>query len=204
MSTYADLQASFLDFVKDTALDSADAQKFIAIAEPKLERDLLDVSKGGGVPRQMLARIADTTDAANKITLPTDYLSARSVRIGTQRARYASPELVNPEDSGYASADVVLDYYQRIPVLSPTNVSNWLLDVGYDAYLWAACIQYAAWGQEMDTVRIWSGYYADALNTVKNAYKPQPRGNLYRHPSKFYQSFYTIIGADMVFGRAQQ
>lgn len=204
MSTYAELQASFLDFVKDTVLGTTDAKKFIALAEPKLERDLMDVSKGSGVPRQMLARITDTTDSANKITLPTDYLSARAVRIGTQRARYASPELVNPEDSGFASSDVVLDYYQRIPVLSDANTSNWLLDVGYDAYLWAACIQYAAWGQEMDVVAIWAGYYSDALNTVKIANKPQPRGNFYRHTSKFYSSFYTIIGPDMVFGRAQQ
>ena len=204
MADYTQLQSSITDYAKDTQVDSSRAREFIAQAEQMMERDMLGDDYGAGVPKQMLARIEDTTDAANKITLPTDYITARSVRVNSQRARYASSELVNPEDDGYASAAIVLDYYQRIPVLSDTNTSNWLLDVGYDAYLWGSLIQYAGWGRSGEGVQIWQSYYGNAMKSLKRSYRPQPRGNLYRHTSKYYQSFYTVIGSDMVFGRAQQ
>ena len=200
MSDYNALIASVLDVLGDSTLTNADAQKFIGLAEPKLERDLLSQQYGSGAPHQMLSRVTDTTDANNAITLPPDYQSSRSVLINNKRARYASSELVKPGDNGLASGEVILDYYQRLPILSAQNLTNWLLDVGYDAYMWGAALQYAAWGQEQDTVTVWESYYSDAVRTIRNAYRPQPRGGLYRHPSKQYGAFYTIIGSQMIFG----
>lgn len=200
MGDYTDLQASLLDVLDDPALTNADAQKFIGLAEPKLERDMLSPTYGSGAPAPMLARITDTTDSGNAITLPADYFAPRSVVVASWRARYAAPELVSSDSTGFANAAVTLDYYQRLPVLSATNLSSWLLDRGYDCYMWAAALQYAAWGQDMDTVTVWETYYSDAVRTIRNAYRPQPRGSMYRHPSKQYGAFYTVIGQQMLFG----
>lgn len=202
MSTYFELQASIIDVLGDRTLNTGDAQKFIALAEPKLERDLLSPNYGGGVPRQMMATVSGTVAAGNEYALPTDYIAARSVKVNDQRVRYSSPELLNRNAQGIENSSVVVDYYQRLPVLTNQNISNWLLDAAYDLYMWGAALQYAAWGQEQDTVKIWGDYYNDAMATVKAAYKPNARGNLYRHPNRLYNGFYAVIGTNMIFGNA--
>lgn len=203
MSTYSELQTSVLDILKDPGLTESDARTFIDLAEFKLERDIMGSNYGASVPFQMLGVSSGQTDADNKYPLPDDYINARSVKINGNRARYASSEMVNPSQDGYSEADVTLTYYQRIPKLSTTNVSNWVLDVGYEAYMWGSALQYNAWGQEDEAGRIWADYYGDAMRTIKKAYKQQPRGGLYRRSNRYYSSFYTVYGDSLLFGRAK-
>jgi hypothetical protein len=203
MGDYSDLQTSVLDTLKEpSSLTAADARKFIGLAEFALERHMLSNQYGASVPFQMLAVSTGQTDSENKYPLPSDYINARAVKINDQRARYASVELVAPSQDGYSEADVTLNYYQRIPILSDLNTSNWLLDVGYDAYMWGAALQYNVWGQEDEGGKIWADYYGDAMRTIKKAYKQQPRGGLYRHSNRYYSSFYTVYGDSLLFGRA--
>ena len=198
MSDYATLQADVVGTVKDSQVDLAQARDFIRLAEYKLQRDLV---AGASIPRHMLARLETTTDSASAITLPSDHHETRSVSVASYFARYSDPAQVESNAEGFADAKVVLDYYQRLPALTDINTANWLLDVGYDTYLWAACLQYVPWGQESEVLQLWSSFYSDALGTVKSTYAPQPRGSLRAGKGPKYNAHYTIIGNQMLFGR---
>ena len=198
MATYTELQTDVIDTIKDSQVDATRAQAFIKIAERKLERDLLS---GGSAPRQMMARLDTTTDANSLITLPLDFHKVRAVKISGMGARYAAPSLVESQASGFASADVVLDYYQKIPALSGVITTNWLLEAGYDLYLWGACLQYVPWGHEEDVLGLWSTFYQDALRTVKDVHGPQPRGALRSSKDAQAGALYTLVGPSMLFGQ---
>lgn len=201
--TYSDLQNALVDLLDDTEVDAARAREFIALAEPKLDRDILDSANGGGVPRQKLARITGQTDANSAYALPADFHRARTVVIGPSVARYALPELVPSAQPGYAQTAVNLDYYQLLPALSDTNTSNWMLDIGFDAYLYGAALQWISWGQDESNLGLWTTYYRDALRTVKSTHGPQPRGNRRRFSTRAYGALYTVIGDTMYFGTAR-
>lgn len=201
--TYSDLQSDLVDLLDDPEIDAARARRFIALAEPKLDRDILDNANGGGVPRQKLARITGQTDSNSAYALPADYHRERTVVIGPSVARYALPELVPSAQPGYAQTSVNLDYYKLLPALSDTNTSNWMLDIGFDAYLYGAALQWISWGQDESNLGLWTTYYRDALRTVKSTHGPQPRGNRRRFNTRGYNALYTVIGDTMHFGTAR-
>ena len=202
MADYSQLQSDLVDLLHDTEVDTAKAQEFIARAEPKLDRDLLDTANGGSVPQQKILPIEDTLSIDGTYVLPSDFHRARTVRVSGNIMRYASPEKVNIGQDGYSEATINLVYYQRIPVLSATNTSNWLLDVGYDAYLYGAALQWISWGQDTDNLTLWTTYYRDAIRTVKSTYGARPRGSFRRQNGRYYGGFYTIMSNKMFFARA--
>lgn len=200
MSDYATLQSRLVDLLQDTQVDTVKAKEFIGLCEYKLDRDLIDSANGGQIPRQKMARVTGQADSGGTFVLPSDYHDARSVKVKGNQARYASPELVTGDDSGFADADITLDYYQRIPVLSDTNTSNWVLDIGFDAYLYGAALQWIAWGQDQENMVLWTTFYRDAMRTVKSTHSARPSGGNRRQNGRYYTSFYTIIGDTMYFG----
>ena len=199
MTTYAQLITDALDVIKDSGVDDSKVKDFIRRAESKLERDVLSDVYGGGVPRQMLARATGTTETDSTYTLPTDYLKPRSVAVGGVKAKQAPPSLVASQASGYAEADVTLDYYQKLPVLSDIAQTNWLIVDGFDVYLWATCLQYVPWGHEDEVFRLWNGFYADALRSLKSAHSPRPRGGFKVSKNDVYGATYAVIGEQLLF-----
>ena len=196
MSDYATLQADIIEYLKDTQVDAAKARDFIRLAEAKLQRDLL---VGGSVPHHMLARLETVTDANSLLTLPNDYAKTRNVTVGGDAARYVAPSFVPSQAPGRADAEVVLDYYQDLPPLTDIAPTNWLLKAGYDCYLWAVCLNYVAWGHEVEVLQMYNGYYQDALNTVRQVHEPQPRGYFGAAKAQKRQAMYTVIGLTMRF-----
>ncbi|MGV2071668.1 phage adaptor protein [Agrobacterium vitis] len=47
-----------------------------------------------------------------------------------------------------ATQDLALSYYAKIPALSPSNPTNWLLDRAADVYLYALCTEIAIWEKD--------------------------------------------------------
>lgn len=206
MTTYAQLQTDVLELIPDTLVSSAaDAQKYIRLAEYKLERDLIDTVNGGKVPYQIINRYTGVIGANAEFDLSviTDWQRARSVKASGDICKYASPELINSGAEGYEDQALELDYYTRLPILSDTNTSNWLLDVGYDLYLWGTAVQWTGWGLEGERIGLWTEFYRDALRTVKETYAAQPRGGLQRQIGYKYKTYYTITGQKMLFGTAK-
>ncbi|RVH49334.1 phage adaptor protein [Sinorhizobium meliloti] len=136
--------------------------RFLGLAELKLNRGL---------------RVADmeVTDEISLIdgdgTLPADFLEAREVknasgipiravslqqltnsymdRVGTPAAAYAivgSTIRVRPVSEN----DLTVTYYARIPALTPSNPTNWLLEKAADVYLFALVNEIAIWGKDVE------------------------------------------------------
>ncbi|WP_457660050.1 phage adaptor protein [Sinorhizobium medicae] len=136
--------------------------RFVGLAELKLNRGL---------------RVADmeVTDEISLIdgdgTLPADFLEAREVKnaagipiraISLQQLTNSYMDRSGTAPIGYAivgstikarpisDQDLTVTYYGRIPALTPTNPTNWLLEKAPDAYLFALVNEIAIWGKDVD------------------------------------------------------
>ena len=136
--------------------------RFLGLAELKLNRGL---------------RVADmeVTDEISLIdgdgTLPADFLEAREVKnaagipiraISLQQLTNSYMDRSGTAPIGYAivgstikarpisDQDLTVTYYGRIPALTPTNPTNWLLEKAPDAYLFALVNEIAIWGKDVD------------------------------------------------------
>ena len=148
----------------------------------------------------MLAKLTGTTSSTGVLTLPSDFLRARSVRIDDTVYKYASSEKLEIQESP-ADADVDGTYYQKLTDLTDTT-SNWLLDTADDLYIWATCLQYAPWNKSDKDLSVYGGLYTDGLNTVCKANATRPTGGMVQQKRVKYNGWYTVIGESMYFGRA--
>lgn len=155
ITDYASLQASVANWLHRADL-AAQIPDFIALAEAKLSSNL--------VARQMEVRTNLTATAGNAyLTLPSDMLEMVRLTLQTDpiiTLKYASPDELTADyptsstgrpavfaviggqvqmapipDSAYT---LELTYQQRIPALSGTNTTNWLLSGWPNAYLYGA------------------------------------------------------------------
>jgi hypothetical protein len=61
------------------------------------------------------------------------------------------------------SANVTLVYRRRIPALTSTSPTNWLLDLAPDAYLYGALVQASAFLVEDQRAAAWKGMFDEAI-----------------------------------------
>lgn len=136
--------------------------RFVGLAELKLNRGL---------------RVADmeVTDEISLIdgdgTLPPDFLEAREVKnasgipiraISLQQLTNSYMDRSGTAPIGYAivgrtikarpisDQDLTVTYYGRIPALTPSNPTNWLLENAPDVYLYALVNEIAIWGKDVE------------------------------------------------------
>lgn len=158
---------------------AANIPDFIALAEARIARDLR--------LREQLAKASLVCVAGQReISLPTDYLESENLSI-TIAGVVRSPTYVTPEvadvrfplgagtgapasftvlgtnllmlpapDAAYA---VSLDYYARLPALSATNPSNFLLRNAPGVYLWGALAEAAPFIADDQRVAVWEAKY---------------------------------------------
>lgn len=194
---YATLTQLVVDTIKDSDVGTTQAQSFISTFEQSLPGDMLDTSYGPEIPRQMMARFDGTSTSNADITLPSDFLRSRAVKVNGSPSRYISPEKVETAAPGFGEATVQLDYYKTIPMLS--GGSNWVGDSNHAVYLWGSCLQYIPWAHEYENLQAWTGYYMAAVKSLKKANGNKPSGGYMSQKGIPYSSFYTIIDDKMLF-----
>lgn len=121
----------------------SDAQlnEFIELAEANIRRRLV------GYQRE----ITDTwtTDADGVVALPSDFLGIRSVYFDTTPYRYnISGSNLTVVDGASRAFDVT--YYGKLPALSDSNTTNWLLSAAPDVYLWLTKAQAREFNEEWE------------------------------------------------------
>lgn len=158
ITTYDELQSSVTDWLKRSELNDK-VPNFIQLAEAHFNRVIRST--------EMEARATVSADS-EFISLPSDFLSLREIHAAGSTDRplkYVTPqELSHIEASGYSGVPFVysiLDgqiklfpapstanelnieiiYIQKIPALSTTNTTNWLLNSHPDIYLYTALMQ---------------------------------------------------------------
>jgi len=138
--------------------------RLVALAEAKFNR-VLRVAE--------METVGTVTLIEGNADLPTDFLEARLVTApdGSGLSAWSLSELnrrfgtyggipagysvvggslrVRPTSSG----TVALEYYAKIPPLTPANPTNWLLEKAPDAYLYGLVEEIAIWKKDVDGVQ---------------------------------------------------
>jgi hypothetical protein len=60
-----------------------------------------------------------------------------------------------------------LTYYAKIPALTVSNTSNWLLVDSPDLYLYGSLLQAAPYLQDDQRITTWAALYTTAINDLK-------------------------------------
>jgi hypothetical protein len=168
IQTYSDLQSAIANWIARTDL-SANIVDFIALFESAANRRLR--------LRQQEATAA-LTPSLSVATLPADYLAWRRVTWTGQFPReleYVHPSYLHalyptlpagtprlftieggnltvaPSDSSV----LAFDYFQRIPALSNTSTSNWLLAAAPDLYLFGALAEAHGFVKDAESLALW-------------------------------------------------
>lgn len=184
---YAQLQSNIADFLNRSDLTSV-IPTFIGLAEAQMERALR--------VRQMVGRSTAEIDTQYS-ALPPDFLEAKTFKVISSRPiqpiEFVTPEQMDGMDQMNASApgipkyftiignqirvsptpdstyEVELVYTTRLPKLSNSNTSNWLLQSSPDAYLYGALMQAAPYLKDDERITVWGTLYNTAVEAIKVA-----------------------------------
>jgi hypothetical protein len=186
LDTFAGLKTTIADYLNRDDLTSI-IPSFITLAEAKFNRKLR--------VRQMVKRANATVDT-QYFAFPADFLQAKEFQLNTNPITYLQYVTQNQGDYGsqniYISAgkpqyytiigsqiEVIptpdtsytgeLTYYGKIPALSESNTSNWLLAYAPDLYLYGALLEATPYLKDDERLGTWSSLYTNSLGDIEVA-----------------------------------
>ncbi len=178
LGTFADLKAAIASWLnKGTTLD-AQIPDFIRLTESRLNKVLDD-------PEMEVTSTAGTT--GQFLGLPVDFGELKSISIGGRRLRGNTvadfsgfstvaglPQSYGIYDGQLAFAPVPatgsavsIVYTRRIPALSVSNTTNWLLDLAPEAYLYGSLMAAELFLWNDDRLPTIKAFYDDAIEVLK-------------------------------------
>lgn len=185
ITNYTNLQSTIADFLNRDDLTST-IPVFVQLAESQLNRELRHW--------KMETRATATIDAGDQYSqVPGDWLETIRMSISdgnTSKVDQTSlTDLMDKREAGlnqvgrprfYAHAgesfelyptpnqtyNIELMYYQKIPALSASQTTNWLLDFAPDAYLYGSLVQASPYLGEDERVAVWNGLYNAAVASI--------------------------------------
>ena len=157
ITTYAELQTAIGDWLNRADLDQK-IPDFIRLAESTLNDVLRQAD--------MITQSTGVTITSGRATLPADALEVVYAQVGstedepleqvspqqlTMLRRTRTRDAANPRFYAIIGRQIVvtptpssgtldIDYYQRIPALTTSNTSNWLLDDAPHVYLYTSLL----------------------------------------------------------------
>jgi hypothetical protein len=186
LDTFSGLKTTIADYLNRDDLTSI-IPSFISIAEAKFNRKLR--------VRQMVKRATATLDTAF-FAFPADFLQAKEFQLNTNPITYlefvtekqgdlmrqdaiiapgkpkyytivgTQLEVIATPDDGYTGE---LTYYGKIPALSDSNTSNWLLAYAPDLYLYGALVEATPYLKDDERLGTWSTLYTNSLGDIEVA-----------------------------------
>lgn len=182
ITTYSELKSAVADWLNRSDL-TAVIPNFIALAEAKMNRQLRH--------RSMVTRATATLDTPY-FAVPNDWKETIRFQLNTNPVTplvYVTPEQLLEDSQVYStggqpmfftttgnqfevlpapdgSYEAELLYYAKLPSLSDSNTTNWLLTDSPDLYLYGTLMQSAPYLKEDERVGIWSTLYAGLLDEL--------------------------------------
>ena len=182
ITTYAELKTAIGDWLNRDDLDSV-IPNFISLAEAQFNRSIRH--------RKMVTR-SDATLDTPYFAVPSDWLQTIRFQLNTNPVTpllFVTPEQALEESMVYStgqqplfyttigeqfqvvpspdsSYDAELLYYAKIPALSDSATTNWLLTESPDLYLYGALIQSAPYLKEDDRINVWAGLYQRLIDDM--------------------------------------
>ena len=147
-TTYAELQASVANWLNRSDLTS-EIVDFIALAEADMNLALVEnkmettatvavVDGLGPLPADCLDIISVIMPNGSVLSPETDREADKFRSSGTAEAVTVSGASLRIVPPGEGSYSVTLRYRQKVPALTDSNTSNWVLVDHYNAYLFGA------------------------------------------------------------------
>ena len=201
ISTYAQLQTATANWLDRTDL-TARVPEFIALAEAEFNRKIRQpqmVTRNDSftidgqyeaIPTDTLEIQRIVLDQTPVITLqyitPNEISEKRAGLTGTGRPIYYSiigenMEFVRTPDSAYTAS---IMYYQRIPALSDSATTNWLLTNHPDIYLYGTLLQSAPFLMYDERIPMWGKLLNDRLEALKLQGERETHGSPIRMMAK--------------------
>ena len=186
IATYTDLQSAVAGWLHRTDL-TARIQDFITLAEVQMNSDLDSRS-------MELTATLTTVAGTAMLALPADMVEMRRLRTTTSPMRvlkYATPDELSSEyaygaalgtpisftvvsgslelaptpDAAYS---LELVYRQRVPSLSATNATNWVLTQSPDVYLYGALVAAHPFTMDDGRLPVFQQLYKRAVDAVNS------------------------------------
>jgi hypothetical protein len=140
-------------FPRLVALAEAKFNRVLRVAEMEASGTVTLVDGNADLPADFLeARLVNAPDGSGLNAWSLSELNRRFGTYGGIPAGYSvvgGQIRVRPTSSGVVS----LDYYAKIPPLTPANPTNWLLEKAPDAYLYGLVEEIAIWKRDVDGVQ---------------------------------------------------
>lgn len=185
ITSFATLKTTIGDWLNRSDLSSV-IPDFISLAETQFNRSIRH--------RKMVERARATLDSEYS-AVPADWLESIRYQLNTNpitvmefvspdqaaiyKNKYGSSgkpiyysqigqqfQVIPAPDSGTAYTGE-LTYYAKIPALSDTNTSNWLLVDSPDIYLYGSLLQSAPYLQDDQRINVWAAIYQRILDDLK-------------------------------------
>lgn len=194
IATYSDLQSAVGDWLNRADL-TAVIPTFIQLAEAKFNREMR--------VKDMLIR-SEAVSENEYVAVPSDWLETYNLELNMAGLEaQQSFEYIGPNEAKILKAnkitnatryftiignsfelipapqvnvDLLLTYYQKIPALSGSNTTNWLLTKSPDLYLYSTLLEAAPYLKNDDRIPVWASarqQVMDAMNLESERAKRQ-------------------------------
>ena len=183
ITTYTELKAAIADFLNRDDLSSV-VPTFISLAEADIQRRVrhwrMEKRSTAELDTQYSAIPANFVEVirfyvTSNDTKPLELISQaelldrkrKNLNTSGSPSYYALTagelEIYPVPDGTY---DVELYYVSRIPALSDSNASNWLLEQYQDAYLYGALVHSAPYLKDDARTQMWAALYQSAIDAI--------------------------------------
>ena len=183
LDSFANLKTSIADWLNRSDL-TAIIPDFITLAEAQLNRELRHYkmhnkatanieTQYSATPTDWLQSVRfhlnDTSATLLKQTSPEEIAKLRDGNDNTTgKPQYYS--IVGDLIEVWPTPDLTytgeLLYYQKIPALSDSNTSNWLLAMSPDAYLYGSLLQATPYLKDDERMGVWGATYQGIINAI--------------------------------------
>ena len=183
LSNYSELQASVADWLNRTDL-SAQIVDFITMVEAQVNSRLSTL--------EMEATTSLTLDGDSEAALPADYLKWRSVAASGAPTRPLTPVTPTAQDEMYphrqsgtpstfaiydgkvrvmpkTTNTITFEYYQKVPALSDSAPTNWLLTKNPNLYLYGALMHANVFLQNDQRATHFGSLYETEFLNIENS-----------------------------------
>jgi hypothetical protein len=185
ISTYAELKTAIADWLNRDDLVAV-IPSFVSLAEADINRSLRDYrmekrstatleAQYSALPGDWVETIRlQLTSGSRRLELASDGALAEmrgmlndQTGVPTHYAHTAGGLELFPTPSGSFTAELV--YISKVPALSDTATTNWLLSAAPDVYLYGALVQSAPYLKDDQRAAVWAGLYQNAITNLNSA-----------------------------------
>ena len=186
LSNFTELKASIADFLNRDDLTTV-IPDFITMAEASINREIRHYEMENRATAELSGQYLDRpSDWMETIRFHvtgsgTTNLQLLSVAAMADKRQGAEDTVGHPKyychverafevyPTADATYDVELYYYQKVPALSGSNATNWLLTDHPDVYLYGSLLHSAPYLAEDERVGVWAQLYSAAVKRVNES-----------------------------------